>query len=669
MRSTRTSIDGGATRPAVESRARSDAHVSFAATVLGVLGGALAVGVVASLGDRFALAIPAAAIPRGGATFSQPDVLASAGGRLAVTLVAAPSKVAFGSGKRFAYTYNGTTPGPTLRVRPGDVLSITLVNRLGETTNLHTHGLHVSPSGQADNVFIAIPNGGRHTYVYEIPSDHRSGTFWYHPHMHEMVAPQVFGGLAGAIIVEDALDQLPELATATERILVLSDPAIGNSSSILNASMMDRMRGREGDVVVVNGVVAPTIAAQAGQLEHWRIVNASPSRYYRLSLEAHPFTVIGTDGGRLATPRDASEILLAPGERAETLVAASVTGSYRLDALPYDRGTTGTGMGGGGSAETTTRALVATMTTAGTAPPAAMPTALAPASALALPAPTSQRQLVLAMGMGGGGMGGGGSGRSFTIDGETFDPARTDIKTKLGRVEDWTITNVVNDGPPFPPSRLAFSSRRAHRRRADHTRMERHGERSRRRIGHGSRAPHRHQRSHRVPLPHPRPRRPRNDGCHPRRVTPRQAACRFRLDDGALEEVGVQGPVALQGVGEHVLPKGLVVEDAVLDELVGLGERLGEVGDVPVTDVGTHDRGHASPERRGARIERNADERIVGFAAPVEVAAEAVADVFDRVDAREREVVAAGLGGWRHAGHQGLGCVTARGPARFRHER
>ena len=96
---------------------------------LGVLGGALAVGVVASLGDSFAVAIPSATIPRGGAMFTQPDVLASTSGRLDVTLVAAPSKVAFGAGKRFAYTYNGSTPGPTLRVRPGDVLSITLVNR------------------------------------------------------------------------------------------------------------------------------------------------------------------------------------------------------------------------------------------------------------------------------------------------------------------------------------------------------------------------------------------------------------------------------------------------------------------------------------------------------------------------------------------------------------
>ncbi len=421
---------------------------------LGVVGGALAIGAVASLGERLAGAVPSATTPPGGAPFVQPRELVSANGRLDVELVAAASQVPFGNGKRFAYTYNGTTPGPTLRVRPGDVLTVTLVNRLGETTNLHTHGLHVSPSGHADDVFVSVPDRSRRTYTYDIPSDHRSGTFWYHPHMHEMVAPQVFGGLAGAIVVADALDDLPELAGVTERVLVLSDPPVGTSSSVLDVSMMERMRGREGDVVLVNGVVAPTIAARAGTLEHWRIVNASPSRYYRLSLEDHHVAVIGTDGGRLASPRDVSEVLLAPGERVEVLVAPTTAGRYRLRALPYDRGSMGMGMGG--SAGSTSRVLVATMTVAGDAPAAALPTTLAPEATLALPAAVSRRELVLAMGMGGGGMGGGmggggggGTGRSFTIDEKTFDPSRTDITTRLGRVEDWTIRNSSSMDHPF----------------------------------------------------------------------------------------------------------------------------------------------------------------------------------------------------------------------------
>jgi FtsP/CotA-like multicopper oxidase with cupredoxin domain len=398
-------------------------------------------------------------LPRGGARLAQPKVLASSNGRLDVELVAAPSMVAFGAGRRFAYTYNGSTPGPTLRVRPGDVLSVSLVNQLGETTNLHTHGLHVSPSGHADNVFVSIPDGGRRTYTYEIPATHRSGTFWYHPHMHGMVAPQVAGGLAGAIVVDDEIDALPELRAATERILILSDPAIGRSSKVLRTSGMERMLGREGDAVLVNGVRLPSVATKAGTLEHWRLINASPSRYYRLSLDAHPFHVIGTDGGRVAEPRTEDELLLVPGERVEVLVAPGTAGTYALEALPYDRGSVGGGMHTSGASST--RALVATLDVAGSAPPAALPSALAAASSLAVPAPTKRRELVLAMGMGGGmgggGMGGGGMGGRtgsagdgvFTIDGRSFDPKRTDITTELGRVEDWTVTNGSTMDHPF----------------------------------------------------------------------------------------------------------------------------------------------------------------------------------------------------------------------------
>ena len=87
-------------------------------------------------------------------------------------------------GTRYALTYNGISPGPTLRARPGDVINVTLRNELDEPTNLHTHGLHVSPEGTSDNVFIMIEPGQEFSYRYEIPSDHPSGTFWYHPHHH-----------------------------------------------------------------------------------------------------------------------------------------------------------------------------------------------------------------------------------------------------------------------------------------------------------------------------------------------------------------------------------------------------------------------------------------------------------------------------------------------------
>ncbi len=218
----------------------------------------------------------------------QPDELISSNGRLAVTLVAAAATVPYSTGGRWALTYNGTTPGPTLRVRPGDVLTVTLDNRLDAPTNLHTHGLHVSPEGEGDNVFVMVDSGRQHTYRYEIPADHPSGTFWYHPHHHGTVAPQVFAGLAGSIIVEDAVDELAELAASTSRLLVLADPNIGETAAVVDVSMMETMMGREGDMIVVNGLPQPRIRTQGGTLEHWRLVNTSPSRVLRLAARWTP---------------------------------------------------------------------------------------------------------------------------------------------------------------------------------------------------------------------------------------------------------------------------------------------------------------------------------------------------------------------------------------------
>ena len=66
----------------------------------------------------------------------------------------------------------------------------------------------MSPEGSSDNIFVMVEPGQEHTYEYRIPADHPSGTFWYHPHHHGTVASQVFGGMAGAIIVDDAIDDM-----------------------------------------------------------------------------------------------------------------------------------------------------------------------------------------------------------------------------------------------------------------------------------------------------------------------------------------------------------------------------------------------------------------------------------------------------------------------------
>ena len=119
-----------------------------------------------------------------GGALPVPPELHSNAGLLELELAAAPLMVPWNGGERYALAYNGSVPGPTLRVRPGDTLRITLRNGLDQPTNLHTHGLHVSPEGSSDNVFVMVDPGESHTYEYRIPAGHPAGLFWYHPHHH-----------------------------------------------------------------------------------------------------------------------------------------------------------------------------------------------------------------------------------------------------------------------------------------------------------------------------------------------------------------------------------------------------------------------------------------------------------------------------------------------------
>ena len=115
--------------------------------------------------------------------------------------------------------------GPTLRFKAGDTVTVTLKNEMAtcamadcthpasgngyhysQKTNLHTHGLHVSPDTGADDVFSTVEPGESGTYTYSIPSDHAGGTFWYHAHHHGSTSLHAASGMIGFMIVEDAAD-------------------------------------------------------------------------------------------------------------------------------------------------------------------------------------------------------------------------------------------------------------------------------------------------------------------------------------------------------------------------------------------------------------------------------------------------------------------------------
>ena len=352
--------------------------------------------------------------------WAQPVTMSSRDALLTVTLEAKPAMVPFAGGQRWALTYNGTTPGPTLRVRPGDRLRVTLRNGLDQPTNLHVHGLHVSPSGGSDNVFVMVDPGGEHVYEYQIPDDHPSGTFWYHPHHHGTVAEQVAAGMAGVIVIDDELDALPMIAGTSERVVVLSDPRIGADASVLAWSSMGMMQGRVVMGVLVNGTRNPTITAATGTIERWRFLNASASRYYPLRLDGLRWWLIGSDGGRLAGAIDATGLTLAPGERAEVLVAIDTAATTPLttDAWQTTFGGMGgmggrTGQGSGGT-ETVLTVVVGTGPATSATPVAGR---LNPFGSLADAHVDATREFAFAI----GGMMSG-NGMSFTINGHSFGP-------------------------------------------------------------------------------------------------------------------------------------------------------------------------------------------------------------------------------------------------------
>ncbi len=128
----------------------------------------------------------------------------------------------------------GDFVAPTIRIAPGQRLNIDIANRLEHCTdkeradnacfndtNIHTHGLWVSPSGASDNVLISIPSGGEHHYIYDIPVDHPAGTFWYHPHRHGNGFVQIGSGMTGALIVTG--NRAPSMTTPGDIDVLLKD--------------------------------------------------------------------------------------------------------------------------------------------------------------------------------------------------------------------------------------------------------------------------------------------------------------------------------------------------------------------------------------------------------------------------------------------------------------
>ena len=256
-----------------------------------------------------------------------------------------------------SFYFNGQPNAPTLRLSPGDQLKITYINDLPsqpqekcliapcmDMTNLHFHGLTVSPDAPQDDVLSMLAMPGKSlSYTVQIPKDHPPGLYWYHTHPHGESYQQVLDGMSGALVIEGIESYYPALAGLPERILVVrgrstkNDPqsAALNQRVELSSDVCGAEHETPHEIMTVNGSVRPQIEIAPGARQFWRLVNASADRYLDLQLDGGTFEIVAMDGMPIALhdpthpTRIVDHVLLPPAGRVEAIVAGPAAGAPR----------------------------------------------------------------------------------------------------------------------------------------------------------------------------------------------------------------------------------------------------------------------------------------------------------------------------------------------------
>lgn len=267
------------------------------------------------------------------------------------------------------WTYNGIFPGPTIEAKVGDTLIVHFTNNLPDATTIHWHGQELPATMDGSHISqIPVPPGGSFDYEFKLL---RPALFWYHPHVR--TNQQVEAGLYGALIVRDpdgesGLD-LPE----REEILILDDIKLFETGNQLYPHVVDlepiltpdsrenaelRLNGREGNVMLVNGQVEPTIQVAQNVPMRLRVVNVANTRFMRISAPGQTVWRIGGDGGLLehplevpfvtlvphptepgeyvSNPDDSQGVILTPGERADLIVTPTANAGFTLGLEWHD---------------------------------------------------------------------------------------------------------------------------------------------------------------------------------------------------------------------------------------------------------------------------------------------------------------------------------------------
>ena len=303
-----------------------------------------------------------------GHLFQNPQSIAAENGALQTTLEVTYGDQEIAGCQVHLRSYNGQLIGPTLRVKPGDTLNLKLINNLPpeqyppedqllkqespdgcvyeleshisdrpnyfNTTNFHTHGLHVDPGNCSDNVLrvmrprqTATDPAPEYTVKVQVPPDHPAGTFWYHAHLHGATALQVSSGMAGALIIEGGLDNLPEIAQAKEEVFVFQQIAYDQQGKIENYDEFVPDKWSDSHRrIMINGQIVPVIQMHPGEVQRWRFIHAGVRESINVQLrhDHHPLKLheIAVDGIALGKLDSWQSLELEPGYRSDVLVKA-----------------------------------------------------------------------------------------------------------------------------------------------------------------------------------------------------------------------------------------------------------------------------------------------------------------------------------------------------------
>ena len=210
--------------------------------------------------------------------------------------------------------YNGSIPGPTLRVAQGSEIVVNVTNEGDVAATVHWHGLRLDNryDGVPHETQQPIPVGGTFTYRVRFPDE---GLYWYHPHIREDYTLDM--GLYGNIVVEPSD---PDYWPAVDRdvVLAIDDFLLeeGRAAAYDRSGPDHVAMGRFGNVLLVNGASEWSLDVRRGEVVRFFLTNMANTRVFNIRFAGATMKLVGGDSGRYEHEEFVEEVLIAPSERA-----------------------------------------------------------------------------------------------------------------------------------------------------------------------------------------------------------------------------------------------------------------------------------------------------------------------------------------------------------------